>query len=79
MAHSSHTTDLVKYEVFPLLASEGVMVLNHELVRRDAHVECIGFGPALHGLFTTHTDVYLGRNTVSSNSTESLTKDITIL
>jgi len=38
---------LVENEIFPLLAPERVMVLNDELVRRDAHVECICFSPTL--------------------------------
>ena len=37
----------VENEVSPLLASEGVMVLDDEFVRRDAHMECVCFAPAL--------------------------------
>ena len=42
------STHLIKDEVLPLLALESMVVLNNELVRRDAHVECICFGPTLH-------------------------------
>ena len=40
-------THFVENEVSPLLASEGVMVLDDEFVRRDAHMECVRFAPAL--------------------------------
>ena len=40
-------THFVENEVSPLLASEGVMVLDDEFVRRDAHMECVCFAPAL--------------------------------
>lgn len=38
---------LVQNEITPVLATEGLVVLQHQLVRRDTHVEGIGLGPAL--------------------------------
>ncbi len=40
---------LVQDEVLPLLPSEGLMVLYHQFVGRDAHVEGIRLRPALRG------------------------------
>jgi hypothetical protein len=38
---------LVEHEVLPLLAAEGGVVLDDELVAGDADVEGVGLGPAL--------------------------------
>lgn len=38
---------LIQNEVLPLLPAEGLVVLNHQLVGCDAHMEGIGLGPAL--------------------------------
>lgn len=38
---------LVQNHVIPLFASEDKVVLNHQLVRRDAHMERVIFAPAL--------------------------------
>ena len=44
---------LIQNEVLPLLPPESLMILNHQLVRCDAHMECIGFGPTLKHTSTT--------------------------
>lgn len=38
---------LIQYKITPVLAAEGLVVLQHQLVRCDTHMEGIGLGPAL--------------------------------
>lgn len=38
---------LIQDQVPPRLASEGLVILQHQLVRSDAHMESIGLSPAL--------------------------------
>lgn len=42
-----YVLSLIQYKITPVLAAEGLVVLQHQLVRCDTHMEGIGLGPAL--------------------------------
>lgn len=52
---------LIQDEVAPVLAAERLVVLQHQLVRRDAHVEGIGLGPALRNQENSRSGAGKGR------------------
>lgn len=39
----------IQDQVFPILASKGLVILQHQLVGGDADMEGIGLGPTLNG------------------------------